>query len=159
MIIPITRPNQSQLGCWEKAGPLYCNIGPWGPRTSKSWGLVAIVGVRMITTYQPYQTRAMWQPWLLRKSRTLYFTWAPGAHILQQMMHIYHCWCVDDQYLSAYQTRAKWLPCLLRNIRPFVFYMEPLGPLTFICGAKLVSTFSFLYHAPHMCKVWYLRLL
>ena len=23
------------LGCWEKAGPLYFNIGPWGPYTSK----------------------------------------------------------------------------------------------------------------------------
>ena len=22
------------LGCWEKAGPLYFNIGPWGPHTS-----------------------------------------------------------------------------------------------------------------------------
>ena len=22
------------LGCWEKAGPLYLNIGPWGPHTS-----------------------------------------------------------------------------------------------------------------------------
>ena len=30
-----TKPEASGcLGCWEKAGPSYFNIGPWGPRTS-----------------------------------------------------------------------------------------------------------------------------
>ena len=58
------------------------------------------------------------------------------------MLHIYFCWCVDDQYLSPYQTRAKWLPWLLRKSRPFVFLYGPLGPLTFICGAKMVIHFN-----------------
>ena len=124
------------------------------------------------------------------------------------MLHIYYCWCVDDQYLSPYQTRAKWLPWLLRKSGPLILTnMGPLGPHTSAYGvylplwvygssilitipnqsqvAALVAkkkqalcifilapgaldlhlwgqngnTFLFLYHAPHMCKVWALSLL
>ena len=66
------------------------------------------------------------------------------------MLHIYYCWCVDDQYLSPYQTRAKWLPWLLRKSRPFVFLYGSLGPLTFICGAKMVIHFHSCI-MPHTC--------
>ena len=99
----------------------------------------------------PYQTRAKWLPWLLRKSGPLILTYmAPGAHILQPMVFIYHCGCMDHQYLSPYQTRAKWLPWLLRKSRPFVFLYGPLGLLTFICGAKMVIHFHSCI-MPHTC--------
>ena len=54
-----------------------------------------------------------------RKPRSLY------------MGQIYHCGCVNDQYLSPYQTRAFWLPWLLRKSRPFLFIYRPLGPIYF----------------------------
>ena len=92
------------LGCWEKAGPLYFNIGPWGPNSS-NYGF------------------------------------------------IYHCGCVDDHYLLPYQTRATWLPWLLRKSRPFVFLYGPLGPLTFICGAKMVIHFHSCI-MPHTCVMF-----
>ena len=57
---------------------------------------------------------------------------------------------MDHQYLSPYQTRAKWLPWLLRKSRPFVFLYGPLGPLTFICGAKMVIHFHSCI-MPHTC--------
>ena len=66
------------------------------------------------------------------------------------MLHIYYYWCVDDQYLSPYQTRATWLPWLLRKSRPFVFLYGPLGPLTSICGAKMVIHFHSCI-MPHTC--------
>ena len=66
------------------------------------------------------------------------------------MVFIYHCGCMDHQYLSPYQTRAKWLPWLLRKSRPFVFSYGPLGPLTFICGAKMAIHFHSCI-MPHTC--------
>ena len=99
----------------------------------------------------PYQTRANWLPWLLRKCRPFIFEYRPlPAPILQTMGLIYHCGCVDDHYLSPYQTRATWLPWLLRKSRPFVFLYGPLGPLTFICGAKMVIHFHSCI-MPHTC--------
>ena len=97
----------------------------------------------------PYQTRAKWLPWLLRKKQPLYIQIkALGAHILQHMGKIYHCGCVNDQYLSPYQTRAKWLPWLLRKSRPFTFIYMPLGPIYFniwgiftIVGVWMIITY------------------
>ena len=108
----------------------------------------------------PYQTRAKWLPWLLRKSGPLILTYmVPGAHILQHMVFIYHCGCMDHQYLSPYQTRAKWLPWLLRKSRPFVSFKWAPGALDLHLWGQNGNTFSFLYHAPHLCKVWALSLL
>ena len=54
------------------------------------------------------------------------------------MLHIYYCWCVDDQYLSPYQTRAKWLHWLLRKSGPLILtYMGPWGPHTSAFGVYL----------------------
>ena len=72
------------------------------------------------------------------------------TYFSQHMVFIYHCGCMDHQYLSPYQTRAKWLPWLLRKSRPFVFLYGPLGPLTFICGAKMVIHFHSCI-MPHTC--------
>ena len=47
------------------------------------------------------------------------------------MGHIYHCGCVDDQYISPYQTRARWLLWLLSKSRPFISKYRPLGPTYF----------------------------
>ena len=87
----------------------------------------------------PYQTRANWLPWLLRKSGPLILIfWAPGAHILQIMGLIYHCGCVDDQYLSPYQTRANWLPWLLRKSGPLILiYWAP--------GGHILQTMGLIY--------------
>ena len=53
------------------------------------------------------------------------------------MGQIYHCGCVNDQYLLPYQTRAKWLPWLLRKSRPLYLYIGPWGPYTSTYGAYL----------------------
>ena len=65
------------LGCWEKAGPLYFNIGPWGPHTSNYGGLIYHCGCVDDYYLSPYQTRATWLPWLLRKSRPFLFKYRP----------------------------------------------------------------------------------
>ena len=75
------------------------------------------------------------------------------------MLHIYYCWCVDDHSLSPYQTRAKWLSWLLRKSRPFGFFIWAPGALDLHLWSQNGNTFSFLYHHPHMCKVWALSLL
>ena len=108
----------------------------------------------------PYQTRAKWLPWLLRKSGPLILTYMGpwGPHTFAYGV-IYHCGCMDHQYLSPYQTRAKWLPWLLRKSRPFVFFIWAPGALDLHLWGQNGNTFSFLYHAPHMCKVWDLSLL
>ena len=68
--------------------------------------------------------------------------------VFQHMGQIYHCGCVNDQYLSPYQTRAKWLPWLLRKRRPFIFIYRPLGPIYFniwgiftIVGVWMIITY------------------
>ena len=45
----------------------------------------------------PYQTRATWLPWLLRKSTPFVFKYRPlGPIYFNICLHIYYCWCVDD---------------------------------------------------------------
>ena len=54
------------------------------------------------------------------------------------MGYIYHCGCVDDEYISPYQTRAKWLPWLLRKkTAPLYSNIGPWGPHTSTYGANL----------------------
>ena len=96
------------LGCWEKAGPLYFNIGPWGTHIS-NYG-----------AYLPL--------WVCGWSLPITI---PNQSHVAALGHIYHCGGVDDHYLSPYQTRATWLPWLLRKSRPFVFKYRPLGPVYF----------------------------
>ena len=74
------------------------------------------------------------------------------------MGQIYHCGCVNDQYLSPYQTRAKWLPWLLRKSRPFIFIYRPLGPIYFniwgiftIVGVWMIITYHHTKPEPIGC--------
>ena len=61
----------------------------------------------------------------------------PGAHIHQNMGHIYHCGFVDDDYLSPYLTRAKWFSRLLRKSRALA-----LGPLSYNFWSQKVAQVS-----------------
>ena len=66
------------------------------------------------------------------KKQALYIqVWTPWAHILQHIGHVYHCGCVDYQYLSPYSTRVKLLSYLLRKRGPVVFKYRPLGSTPF----------------------------
>ena len=76
--------------------------------------------------------------------------WAPGAHILQHMVFIYHCGCMDHQYLSPYQTRAKWLHWLLRKSGPFVFFIWAPGALDLHLWGQMVIHFHSCI-IPHTC--------
>ena len=74
------------------------------------------------------------------------------------MGQIYHCGCLNDQYLSPYQTRGKWLPWLLRKSRPFIFVYRPLGPIYFniwgiftIMGVWMIITYHHTKPEPIGC--------
>ena len=78
--------------------------------------------------------------------------------VFQHMGQIYHCGCVNDQYLSPYQTRAKWLPWLLRKSRPFIFIYRPQGPIYFniwgiftIVGVWMIITYHHTTPEPIGC--------
>ena len=146
------------LGCWEKAGPLYLNIGPWGPYTSTYFAylLLLMCGWSLpITIPNQSQLAAL----VAEKKQALYISiQAPGAHIPQTMGFIYNSGCVDDHYLSPYQTRATWLPWLLRKSRPFVFKYRPLGAIYFnifciftIVGVWMIITYHHTKSEPIGC--------
>ena len=74
------------------------------------------------------------------------------------MGQIYHCGCVNDQYLSPFQTRATWLPWLLRKSRPFIFIYRSLGPIYFniwgiftIVGVWMIITYHHTKSEPIGC--------
>ena len=107
----------------------------------------------------PYQTRAKWLPWLLRKSRPFVFKYRPLGPIYFNICCIFTIvGCVNDHYLSPYQTRANWLPWLLRKSRPFVFKYRPLGPIYFnicciftIVGVWMIITYHHTKPEPIGC--------
>ena len=78
----------------EKAGPLFLNIGPWGPHPL-TYGACLYCGCINDQYLSPYSTTAKWLPRLLMKSRPFVFKYRPWAHTLQQMGYVYHCGCVD----------------------------------------------------------------
>ena len=103
-----TTPKEKASGCYVclgKAGPSYINMGPWPPHPCP-------VGPNYMFEHLWSQLVAL----VAKKKQALYILiWAPGAIILQHMLHVYYCGCVEDQYLSPYQTRAECLPWLLRK--------------------------------------------
>ena len=147
----LLRKSRSFIFIYRPLGPIYFNI----------WGIFTIVGVWMIITYhhtkpEPIGCLGCWE-----KADPLYFNIRPwGPHTSNYGAYLpLPCGCVDDHYLSPYQTRATWLPWLLRKSRHFVFFIWAPGALDLHLWGQNGNIFSFLYHAPHMCKVWALSLL
>ena len=117
-----TRRLQNIYACTSPPMYLWC----WN---KQAWcHMLAIVDAWTIMSdnqyLSPYQTRANVAALVAKKKQGLYIhyigPWGPSYFNISGM-HIYHCGCVDDQYLSPYETRDKWLPGLLRKSRPFIF--------------------------------------
>ena len=98
----------------------------------------------------PYQTRATWLPWLLRKSRPFVFKYRPLGPIY------FSIWClftiVGVWIINTYHhTKPEPSGCLGCSEKAGPLYLYgPLGPLTFICGAKMVIHFHSCI-MPHTC--------
>ena len=145
----LLRKSRPFIFIYRPLGPIYFNI----------WGIFTIVGVWMIITYHHTKPEPIGYLFVAEEKQAFYILiQAPGAHILQTMGLIYHCWCVDDQYLSPYQTRAKWLPWLLRRSRNFIFIYRPLGPIYFniwgiftIVGVWMIITYHHTKPEPIGC--------
>ena len=111
--MPITIPNQSQLAAFvaEKKQALYILINAPGAHILQTIGLIYHCGCVDDHYLSPYQTRATWLPWLLRKSRPFVFKYRPLGPIYFNICCIFTIvgvWMI----ITYHHTKPEPIGCL-----------------------------------------------
>ena len=130
------------LGCWEKAGPLYFNIGPWGPHTSNYGAYLPlwVCGWSLPTTISNQSHVAAL---VAEKKRALdiniYGPLGPSTFVSVPKMVIHFHSCIMPHTCVKFGPWAYFSFWSTRGAKKFA--LVPLGPLTFVLGAKMEVSF------------------